>query len=473
MLTYFIQMIACSGVLYACYHFFLRNEKFHSYNRFYLLSAMVLSLVLPLIKIPVNLSPDNNASSMIYAFTGTNETITVVSSDHKSYFNLVYFIYAIPVTIALIRLALSILHIVRIKNASSIETLGTVKLLYTPHPDAPFSFFSWLFWSTNIDKDSVEGRQMLQHELHHIRGKHSLDLIFIEIVLAACWLNPFFYLYRKEIKTIQEFLADSHASAHSNTFVYAELLLLKAMGIRQQRLVNPFFHNQIKRRILMLTSSKKPAYQKLRKFTAILLLLLTTATVIISWNTAADQESDHTKQTYRSVDNFKTDVQTPAEEYPTITSQTANPSSDENNRATTRQAVKIPPNDDYRTSIPQQANSSSDELPSANTPEIFTRVDIDAKYPGNWRSFLERSLNGQVAVDNGAGAGTYTTVIQFIVDSEGNVSDVKGLTNVGYGLEQEAIRVIQQSGKWSPAVVNGQPVKAYRKQPITFQVTDV
>lgn len=89
MLTYFIQMIVCSGILYAYYHFFLRNERFHQYNRFYLLVSMVLSLVLPLIKIPVNLSPDNNASSIIYAFAGTNENITVVSDSSGSYFNLV------------------------------------------------------------------------------------------------------------------------------------------------------------------------------------------------------------------------------------------------------------------------------------------------------------------------------------------------------------------------------------------------
>lgn len=483
MLTYFIQMIACSGVFYAYYHFFLRNERFHQYNRFYLLSAMVLSLVLPLIEIPVDLSPDTNASSIIYAFAGTGENVTVVSTGNSSYVHLIYIIYAIPVVILVTRFILSVRQIVRIRKHSLIEAFDTVELMNTDHPNAPFSFFNWLFWNNSTDKQSAEGRHMLQHELYHIRSKHSWDLVFIEIVITACWLNPFFYIYRKEIKTIQEFLADRHASTNSDTSVYAELLLLKAIGVRNQRLVNPFFHNQIKRRILMLTSSKKPAYQKLRKFTAILLLLLTAATAIISWNTSVDQKTDRTKPTVSSDDNFKTDFQTLAKDYPTTILQVANPSSDESHKATTPQAINAPSEEHYRTTIPQAVNPSSDETPllspqklkkeSANTPEVFTRVDIDAKYPGNWRSFLERSLDGQVAVDNGAGPGTYTIIIKFIVDSEGNVSDIEGLTNVGYGMEQEAIRVIQQSGKWSPAVVDGQPVKAYRKQPITFQVTDV
>ncbi len=110
--------------------------------------------------------------------------------------------------------------------------------------------------------------------------------------------------------------------------------------------------------------------------------------------------------------------------------------------------------------------------PVEKEPEVFTKVEVDAKYPGNWRSFLERNLDGQVAVDNGASPGTYTVIIQFIVDVAGNVSDVKALTSVGFGMEQEAMRVIKKSGKWNPAIQNGREVKAYRKQPITFQVTD-
>lgn len=105
--------------------------------------------------------------------------------------------------------------------------------------------------------------------------------------------------------------------------------------------------------------------------------------------------------------------------------------------------------------------------------KIFDKVEIEAAFPGGdakWRQYLERNANGQVATDNGAPEGTYTTVVQFVVDKEGNISDVKALTNHGYGMEQEAIRVIQKGPKWTPAVQNGRQVKAYRKQPITFQV---
>lgn len=105
---------------------------------------------------------------------------------------------------------------------------------------------------------------------------------------------------------------------------------------------------------------------------------------------------------------------------------------------------------------------------------IFDKVEIEASYPGGdgkWRQYLERTLNANTPVDNGAPEGTYTTVVQFVVDKEGNISDVRALTNHGYGMEQEAVRVIQKGPKWTPAQQNGRFVKAYRKQPITFQVT--
>jgi protein TonB len=106
--------------------------------------------------------------------------------------------------------------------------------------------------------------------------------------------------------------------------------------------------------------------------------------------------------------------------------------------------------------------------------KIFDKVEIEAGFPGGdskWRQYLERNLNAQVAADNGAPEGTYTTVVQFVVDKEGNISDVRALTNHGYGLEDEAMRVIKKGPKWTPAIQNGRNVKAYRKQPITFVVS--
>src|SRR5262245_41541318 len=71
---------------------------------------------------------------------------------------------------------------------------------------------------------------------------------------------------------------------------------------------------------------------------------------------------------------------------------------------------------------------------------VFEKVDKEAFYPGGeagWKQFLVKNLNPNVPVDNGAPVGIYTVYALFIVNKEGIVSDIKALTNVGYGMENE------------------------------------
>jgi protein TonB len=105
-------------------------------------------------------------------------------------------------------------------------------------------------------------------------------------------------------------------------------------------------------------------------------------------------------------------------------------------------------------------------------PDIWTSVEVDAKFNGNWEKFLIKNLNANVPVDNGAPAGKYNVLIKFVVDLDGNVSDIKALSNNGYGMEQEAIRVLKKATNWEPAIQNGKQVKAYRMQPITFLINE-
>jgi protein TonB len=105
---------------------------------------------------------------------------------------------------------------------------------------------------------------------------------------------------------------------------------------------------------------------------------------------------------------------------------------------------------------------------------LFTRVDVEATYPGGqeaWINFLQNNLDASVPVRKKAPVGQYTVYVQFIVDKDGKASDIKALTNHGYGMEKEVMRIIKKAGKWIPAEMNGRKVKAYRKQPITFQVS--
>jgi periplasmic protein TonB len=109
--------------------------------------------------------------------------------------------------------------------------------------------------------------------------------------------------------------------------------------------------------------------------------------------------------------------------------------------------------------------------------KVFTKVEKEAKFPGGpdaWRKFLERNLNANVAADDGAPAGNYTVKVQFIVDKEGNISQVQAIDvpRACPSCGPEAVKVIKRGPKWDAAVQNGRNVIYQAIQFITFQVVD-
>lgn len=483
MVTYLIQMTACSGLLYAYYHFFLRNERFHQYNRFYLLLAMLLSCILPLLKIPVSVK--DTQSNAIYSFMSTGEVVVVAAATPSfNYQQLLYILYVGVAVCLLLKLLTGLLEIIKIKKAGSTEAVEDIKLVRTAHPDAPFSFFKWLFWNNKIELQSGKGRQMFRHELYHIRSKHSLDLILTELIISLYWFNPFFYLYRKEVSTIQEFLADQYAANDSDVMSYAELLLMRAIGTQDHYLVNPFFHSQLKRRITMLTSSKKPQYQWLRKLLVLPVAAVSFCLFAFAYKEAkATSDTNELKPQTTMRDNIESAEVRPISDSVPFRKKFIVEGKEVSEKVFNAldvnkvKKVSVAKNEKTKVKTITVALKTDEELTQvaidhsgSDKTDISTQVDKEAEYPGDWAVFLSRNLNPQVPVDNGAMPGNYTSTVQFVVDRAGNVSDVKAVSNVGFGMEAEAIRVIKRSGKWKPALNEDKEVTSYRRQSVTFQV---
>ncbi len=115
------------------------------------------------------------------------------------------------------------------------------------------------------------------------------------------------------------------------------------------------------------------------------------------------------------------------------------------------------------------------EVKENEDDKIFTKVEQDAEFPGGtaaWRRYLERNLNPNVPVDNGAPAGIYTVVVRFVVSRDGAISDIQCESDPGYGMCDEAKKIIRKGPAWKAALQNGRNVNAYRRQPITFQVEE-
>jgi protein TonB len=118
----------------------------------------------------------------------------------------------------------------------------------------------------------------------------------------------------------------------------------------------------------------------------------------------------------------------------------------------------------------------NDSLAKAGDEVVFTKVDEEAEFPGGvsgWREYLQAHLNADIPIKKGAPAGIYTVIVAFIVSKVGTISDIKAETNLGYGMEEEVIRVIRKGpNKWIPAMRNGRKVNAYRRQPVTFVISN-
>jgi protein TonB len=131
-------------------------------------------------------------------------------------------------------------------------------------------------------------------------------------------------------------------------------------------------------------------------------------------------------------------------------------------------AIVQAPVEDKGTQVTEAPKSDDED-------KIFTKVENEAAFPGGeaaWRRYLEKNLNASTPVDNGAPEGTYQVVVRFIVSKDGSISDVQAESKHGYGMEDEAVKIIKKGPKWTPALQNGRNVNAYRRQPITFVVQE-
>lgn len=126
----------------------------------------------------------------------------------------------------------------------------------------------------------------------------------------------------------------------------------------------------------------------------------------------------------------------------------------------------------YTYNLKTKAEITNAYDPNGNTLEdfIFSKEAFFQEGGEDWINYLSENLKTSVPVKKGAPLGTYQVIIKFIVSKSGKIADIAAETNLGYGMEDEVIRVIKKSPKWNPAIKMGKPANAYRRQPITFIV---
>ncbi len=260
MIAYLVKMVLCSAVLLAAYFILLEKEKIHRFNRWYLLFSLVASLIIPLVEINQQIPVPTENIVVETFFTVTKTTPNTVSNiiDKPVYngdlqFNFLLIVYLFVTTVLLFRFAVNIYQILSKVRINQSVIYKDAKLVLLPQNVVSHSFMQYIFIAKDDYESGTINEAILSHELAHVQQKHSLDIVFTEILLIVFWLNPFVYLYKKAIQLNHEFLADD-AVLHqfSNVAAYQNLLLEQACLPASYQLTSQFNFSITKKRLLMM-----------------------------------------------------------------------------------------------------------------------------------------------------------------------------------------------------------------------------
>jgi len=264
-LLYLLKSILISGIFLAYYWIALRDKKFHYYNRFYLLTASLISLIAPLL----NFNWFSVEEPVLY---GSSELIQFVlpktNGNNGIHLDWADYVIVIAGLITLILLGLLLMHIIKIqllKKKWEVTKMEGFDFINTNEENAPFSFLNNLFWKQSISLQDQGGQQIFKHEITHIQQKHTWDRIYCQIVASVFWMNPFNWFIQNELVAIHEFIADEEAVGNSNVQAFAKMLLQTHYGNHFLSPTHSFFYSSIKRRLAMLTKSTNIKYSYLRR----------------------------------------------------------------------------------------------------------------------------------------------------------------------------------------------------------------
>lgn len=262
--VYLIKSMLLSGVLYGYYQLLLKNKQFHTFNRFYLLSVVAISALIPLMNWEWQHAALPNNIVTVWVEKAGSGAATLTSSFLTAD-RAVFLAYAIISLSFLAILAFRISWIYRIKKTSRCTRSAGFHFIETDVKGAPFSFLDNLFWKQGLSLTDVNGEKVFRHELTHIRQQHTLDRLFVQILSGLFWINPFYWLVQQELVIVHEFLADKGAISDGDTEAFASMLLYTHNAGHYLSPTHHFFHSPIKRRLAMISSSKTTRHAWLRK----------------------------------------------------------------------------------------------------------------------------------------------------------------------------------------------------------------
>ncbi|MDM8309635.1 M56 family metallopeptidase [Phocaeicola barnesiae] len=280
-LVYILKSSLCLALFYLFYRLLLSKETFHRFNRIALLGVMLISCLLPLVRVTVDRATVVNTSVMLVEedmLMYPWEMQTVVQEEAafpwREWLVAVYFL---GILFFLLRNFLSLGYVFYLIRHSRCQRMENgICLVVHQEGFAPFSWMKYIVISqTDLDEN---GTDILIHEEAHIRNRHSLDLLLVELCVWLQWFNPAAWLLKQELQNVHEYEADEAVLRRGiDAKRYQMLLIKKAVGARLYSIANSFNHSSLKKRITMMIRKKSNPWARAKYLYVLPLAAVTVA----------------------------------------------------------------------------------------------------------------------------------------------------------------------------------------------------
>jgi len=269
---YLLEANCYLAVFFLLYYLVFRKETYYQLNRVYLLISSALAFIIPVVQLGFLRPVHDYAQNTPVITTVAYPTVTIKAQGpapmqiwHVSdYF---FSFYMLIVSILLFHLAWKVYRLVRLSRSNRKTTIDSYQLVETVGGQDAFSFFNYLFINPAIPFKHT----IINHELIHMKQRHSLDVLFFELLKIINWFNPVVYMLQYSIKEVHEFIADSETvKQEQNAAEYTDFLIKNAYGIDGDALANTFFNKSLlKQRIIMLHQKRSGNLARLKILLAV------------------------------------------------------------------------------------------------------------------------------------------------------------------------------------------------------------
>ena len=500
MTRYLIFVVVGTALFWGVYRLLLRREHCLQLNRFFLLSTLALSLVLPLVhpRVVVAVPMVVGGGGYLVELPGMVPDAPAVAVQQPvsdggvpvargvDVWAVIGMLYWVGVGLCVLRLLIRYAMLWHRLRRYTFVQQGRFRVAVTDREEPSFSFFNYIV-AGGGGMSEAELQQVLGHERLHAAQGHSWDVLLVQLVCCLLWFNPFVWLYGRDLREVHEYLADEAVLRQGGEGVYRSylrLLYCQITGMKYAPIVNSFHFSTIKNRITMM---KQP---KSRKGWVRAMAALPVAALLLFAN-CKNQEPvqeqaaipDGTYQVDPFIDTYR-DGQLVEREFMGVLI----PLEEEDMHrvfADSAEAVRFVEGlgSSVKAIITPMVNRDDDSAArwydvawskdTANWPwwneEDAAEGFATAEFPGGFEAMADYIAKSVVYPEKAKTDGVQGKVfVQFVVEKDGSVGEATVFRGVGGECDEEALRVVKAMPNWKPATFKGKPVRSKFMLPINF-----